>query len=160
MPPITGNQGSRTGLVTAVVIFTILFVTATIFAIYYAVQAQTAREDLTTFRSTVVPKFLPSGVETGGAPGPELEAARKKGENGITENMPLMTVALTQRNNYAAAIAPSAPPAAALDDARSALAAASSKVNKVGVTLPSNQNNLVGAVNALSTAVVNKQQQI
>src|SRR4051812_720706 len=159
MPPITGNQGSRTGLVTAVVIFTILFVTATIFAIYYAVQAQTAREDLNAFRTTVVPKYLPSGVETGGAPGPELEAVRKKGENGITENMPLMTVALTQRNNSPAAIAPPPPPAAALAAARSTLASASQRVNKAGVTLPSNQGNLVGAVNSLSTAVVNKQQQ-
>ena len=102
MPPITGNQGSRTGLITSVVIFTVLFVVATIFAIYYAVQAQTAREDLATFRSTVVPKYLPTGVETGGAPAPELEAARNKGENGLTVNMPLMTVALTLDGNVLA----------------------------------------------------------
>lgn len=160
MPPITGNQGSRTGLITAVVVFTILFVVATIFAIYYAVQAQTAREDLVSFRSSIVPKYLPEGVQTGGPPAPELEAAAKKGENGITQGMPLMTVALTQRNNLAAAIDPSAPAATALDDARTALANASAKVNKAGVTLPSNQNNLIGAVSALSTAVVNKQQTI
>jgi hypothetical protein len=160
MPPITGNQGSRTGLVTAVVIFTVLFVVSTIFAIYYAVQAQTAHEELISFKSTVVPKFLPAGVETGGPPASELEAARNKNENGLTPNMPLMTVALTQRNFLAAAIDPSSPPATALEDARAALAAASAKVNKAGVTIPSNQGNLVGAVSALSTAVVNKQQTI
>jgi hypothetical protein len=160
MPPITGNQGSRTGLVTAVVIFTVLFVVATIFAIYYAVQAQTAREDLTTFRSTIVPKYLPDGIQTGAPPAAELVAALKKGGNWITPGMPLMNVALTERNNLASAIVPSSPPATALDDARNALASASAKVNKAGVTLPSNQGNLVGAVTALSTAVVNKQQTI
>lgn len=160
MPPITGNQGSRTGLVTAVVIFTVLFVVATIFAIYYAVQAQNSQLDLANFKSTVVPKYLPDGVQTGGPPAPELEAARNKGENGLTPSMPLMTVALTQRNNLASAIDPSAPPASALDDARAALAAASTKVNAAGVSIPSNQGNLVGAVNVLSTAVVNKQNQI
>src|SRR5947209_18225188 len=38
MPPITTPQSSRTGLITAVVVFVILFVTAAIFAIYYDVQ--------------------------------------------------------------------------------------------------------------------------
>ena len=37
MPPIS-PQGSRGGLITAVVIFVIGFVTATIFAIFYGVQ--------------------------------------------------------------------------------------------------------------------------
>ena len=37
MPPIN-QQGSRAGLVTGLVIFTILFVTAAIFAIYFNVQ--------------------------------------------------------------------------------------------------------------------------
>jgi predicted nucleic acid-binding Zn-ribbon protein len=47
MPPV-GSQGSRSGLVAAVITFTILFVTATIFAIYYGVQASQNDDKLTT----------------------------------------------------------------------------------------------------------------
>ena len=47
MPP-SGSQGSRSGLVAAVVVFTILFVTATIFAIYYGVQESQTEQRLTT----------------------------------------------------------------------------------------------------------------
>lgn len=159
MPPIT-QQGSRTGLITAVVVFTILFVVATIFAIYYAVQAQTHQEEYLTLRNTTIPKLLPEGASTDSPLARELEAAKGREEPGITPNMPLMTVAVTQRNNLAAAIDPSAPPAAALDAAKAALSRASQKVNKAGVTLPSNQQNMAGAVDALGTAVVNKQQQI
>ena len=36
--PAVGPQGSRGGLIAATVVFTILFVTATIFAIYFGVD--------------------------------------------------------------------------------------------------------------------------
>jgi hypothetical protein len=44
MPPV-GPQGSRGGLITAVVVFTIGFVTSTIFAIYYGVALNKAQLD-------------------------------------------------------------------------------------------------------------------
>jgi hypothetical protein len=47
MPPV-GPQGSRGGLITAVVVFTILFVTATIFAIYFGVDDNKKTDLLTT----------------------------------------------------------------------------------------------------------------
>ncbi len=45
--PAVGPQGSRGGLITAVVVFTILFVTATIFAIYFGVDDSKRAESLT-----------------------------------------------------------------------------------------------------------------
>jgi hypothetical protein len=45
MPPVN-PQGSRGGLVAAVVVFTVLFVVATIFAIYYGVQDNKAEDSI------------------------------------------------------------------------------------------------------------------
>src|SRR5271170_5227382 len=46
--PAVGPQGSRGGLIAAVVVFTILFVTATIFAIYFGVDDSKKTELLQT----------------------------------------------------------------------------------------------------------------
>src|SRR5580704_11568746 len=51
MPPV-GPQGSRGGLVAAVVVFTVLFVASTIFAIYFGVQDSKAEESLQSLTST------------------------------------------------------------------------------------------------------------
>jgi predicted nucleic acid-binding Zn-ribbon protein len=51
MPPV-GSQGSRGGLVAAVVVFTVLFVASTIFAIYFGVQDSKAEESLQSLTST------------------------------------------------------------------------------------------------------------
>jgi hypothetical protein len=50
MPPVN-PQGSRGGLVAAVVVFTVLFVAATIFAIYYGVQDSKAEDSLVTLNA-------------------------------------------------------------------------------------------------------------
>jgi|GEM_PF-667308 len=50
MPPVN-SQGSRGGLVAAVVAFTVLFVAATIFAIYYGVQYSKDEESLTELKT-------------------------------------------------------------------------------------------------------------
>jgi hypothetical protein len=47
MPPVN-PQGSRGGLVAAVVVFTVLFVVATIFAIYYGVQESKAQDTISS----------------------------------------------------------------------------------------------------------------
>ena len=46
--PAVGPQGSRGGLIAATVVFTILFVTATIFAIYFGVDDSKKTELLQT----------------------------------------------------------------------------------------------------------------
>src|SRR4051812_20443406 len=49
MPPIS-TQGSRAGLVSGLVVFTILFVTSTIFAIYFNVQFQKTMKDFNDYK--------------------------------------------------------------------------------------------------------------
>jgi hypothetical protein len=51
MPPAVSPQGSRGGLVAAVVVFTVLFVAATIFGIYYGVQDSKAEDQLSELNS-------------------------------------------------------------------------------------------------------------
>src|SRR5436305_1970944 len=63
MPPVA-PQSSRAGLITAVVIFVVLFVAATIFAIYYAVDANKTHDRLTTVGSTLIPREQPEGSVT------------------------------------------------------------------------------------------------
>ncbi len=46
--PAVGSQGSRGGLLTAVVVFTILFVTATVVAIYFGVDDGKKTDELQT----------------------------------------------------------------------------------------------------------------
>jgi hypothetical protein len=52
MPPVS-PQGSRGGLITAIVIFTIGFVTATIFAIYFGVANRRTEDDFAGYQSRV-----------------------------------------------------------------------------------------------------------
>src|SRR5438552_13223431 len=99
MPPVT-QQGSRTGLITAVVIFVVLFVTAAIFAIYYGVDANRNHEEYNTYRQSFVPKILPEGL----ANSPELDklSTLRENDNGkhnLNPSMPLLTVATTLRDN-------------------------------------------------------------
>jgi hypothetical protein len=69
MPPVN-PQGSRGGLVAAVVVFTVLFVVATIFAIYYGVQDSKAEESnaqlLTRYRQVVQDLTTPDVTELEG----------------------------------------------------------------------------------------------
>src|SRR6058998_2758826 len=97
MPPVT-QQGSRTGLITAVVIFVVLFVTAAIFAIYYGVDASRTHQDYETYKGTLVPRILPDGS----ANSPELdklEQLRNSNKYGLNGSMPLLTVASTLRDD-------------------------------------------------------------
>ena len=50
MPAVPGPQGSRGGLITAVAIFTILFVVSTIFAIYYGVENSKIQDEFATYK--------------------------------------------------------------------------------------------------------------
>src|SRR4051812_24098705 len=129
MPPPVGPQSSRTGLITAVVIFTILFVTATIFAIYYGVDATRTHEELTITKNTFIPKLVPDGSMTS----PQLEQldelrkSEKAAKYGLNPAMPLLTVATTMRDSLAKKVDPAAAGAgagAAFDSANAALASA------------------------------------
>lgn len=95
MPPV--NQGSRAGLITAVVAFAVLFVTSTIFAIYYGVKADDVTKKYDSFRSSVVPEVIAGGDLTGGTVA-SLRQVRDAAEPPINKGMSLLDVAVTERN--------------------------------------------------------------
>ena len=102
MAPISPvPQNSRAGLITSVVVFVILFVTATICAIYYGTQwqAEVAKSDAAI-------KALSDTVKAADVAQPEVQAisqdAKKLGTTGIQ-------LALDQRNKVAK-ISPAMPP--------------------------------------------------
>jgi hypothetical protein len=100
MPPV--NQGSRSALVTWTVVTTILFVTATIIAIYSFVDANDVRAKAnttaTTYRQVVSEAALSSPQLE------ELRSARENTEAGYNSSMTLLDVALKQRDDLARAI--------------------------------------------------------
>lgn len=118
--PVT-QQGSRAGLITAVVIFVILFVASTIFAIYYQVQ-MTQREELRREAQEKLDVYVrPEAVAS--ADVQDLITQAKKPDAALD-------VALQQRSMLSRDIAGSVLPAAKADvAAKSALAYATEKLS-------------------------------
>ena len=159
MPPVS-QQNSRAGLITAVVIFTILFVTATIFAIYYGVEATRLQKDYADLKSKYIPRIIPEGGLTSPVIA-ELEAARSDPNSGIPSSMALLDVAVRQRDNLAQTITgtPGSSPADAQAAAAGALAAAKDRTKGASLTLPTSDN-LAGAVKTLADAVASRAEQV
>src|SRR5690606_11207228 len=103
MPP-PANPGSRGGLITAVVIFAILFVTATIFAIYYGTQAAKTQRDLKETAATVNDIVLDTS-RTSAELQPLIQARQSGNIPGVDSRTPLLEVAIAQRNHLARMIA-------------------------------------------------------
>lgn len=157
MPPPLNPAGSRGGLITAVVIFAILFVTATIFAIYYGTQAARTERDLEEVRQTIVPDIVRDTNRSSPLLAPLNEARRESTIPGIQANTPLLEVAIAQRDQLARTIAgPQADAASAEARATSALQSVASQTQ---LNLPSTSDNLVGAVTALGNAVTSARSQ-
>ncbi|HEY1686363.1 MAG TPA: hypothetical protein VGG19_16475 [Tepidisphaeraceae bacterium] len=160
MPPIA-PQSSRTGLITAVVIFVILFVTAAIFAIYYGVDSAKMREQYTTLKSSVMPRVLPNGTPVG----PEIEELEKAQQDpnhlpDITPSMPLLKVAMQQRDDLKNLIDPNAPSIeAAYSAAKASMQSAAKGVAEAGGTPPSTTA-LLDSYNSMARSLLIKQQQI
>lgn len=159
MPPVS-QQNSRAGLITAVVIFTILFVTATIFAIYYGVQATQLQKDYSDFKSKYIPRIIPEGGLSSSTI-TELEAARSDPNSGMPSSMALLDVAVKQRDDLARIITGTtgSTPAQAQAAAAQALASAKERTQAASLTLPASDN-LAGAVKTLADAVANRAEQV
>lgn len=159
MPPVT-QQNSRAGLITAVVIFTILFVTATIFAIYYGVEATRLQKDYTELKTKYIPRIIPEGGLTSPIIA-ELEAARSDPNSGMPSSMALLDVAVKQRDELAQTITGTAgsKPAAAEAAAAEALTAAKDRTKGTSLTLPTS-GNLAGAIRTLSDAVTSRADEV
>jgi len=152
MPPVS-PQGSRGGLITAVVVFTIGFVLATILAIYYGV-ALSKEEDLYKTANDRMRSYIQDTSN------PHVVALMKsKDTNPKLREHTLVAAAMQESQDLSDAIVGKdattvAQPTAAIDTATAALAAASAKLN--GITLPPD---LVGAINALANYAASQQQQ-
>src|SRR3954454_23059326 len=101
MPPVTSSQGSRTALVTWSVIFAILFVTMAIFAIYFYADASKANERADTLTRQY--KEIAQPGDLAGEAVTQLRESRGTAPEGstITANTPLLSVAVTQRDDLA-----------------------------------------------------------
>ena len=150
-PPIQTQSGSRAALVTWTVVSSILFVVATVLAIFSSVAANKAQLELQTrtsaFNNVVAETDLNGEMIT------SLTAAKSANPTVYTGN--LLKTALDQRDALARKIAPSASESAATTEADAALA----KVKKLdGVKIAG--DSLVSAVNALADEVASRGAQI
>ncbi len=142
MPPV-GPQGSRGGLITAVVVFTILFVTSTIFAIYFGVDDSKKTELLTTQTNRTKEIYSAQDMFN-----PLYKAITKNPRPGQT----VLQVAFQDSQNLAELIggktaASAIQPSAAADQARTALAEAGQRVPTLDL---STSMSLVDAINKLA----------
>jgi hypothetical protein len=155
MPP-PANQGSRAVLVTWTVVTAILFVTATVFAIYFYVDASKVSELAKTNGAKYADIIDESALGNPSNDFTALQAARHATGSpipGINPSMKLLDVALAQRNYLAKLIAgPSVTdPDKAATIANTAIAQASTAVKNGGGTTAA--TTLADSVNALGSTL-------
>ncbi len=158
MPSV--SSGSRTALITWSVVFAVLFVTASVFSIYFYADAAKSRESEDKTRKAYV-EVLPPG-ELQGEAITQLRETRSTPPEGstITPSMPLFTVAIAQRDELSHTIAgPSVTtPAAAMDRAAAAMkqAVAVGAAAKITIAPTSDLANTVTALAGEVTARIKK----
>lgn len=150
-PPIASQSGSRAALVTWTVVSSILFVVATVLAIFANVSANKATQELATRTNAYANVVAETDLQ--GETVTSLNAAKSASQGALSGN--LLNVAVTQRDNLARKIAPNASEAVAQTEADSALTkVAAIKGAKVS------SDTLVTAVNGLVTEVNSRGKQI
>jgi hypothetical protein len=158
MPPIN-TQGSRGGLVSALVAFTILFVTAAILAIYFNVQLSATKLEYTNYKKNYNGIVAETALST-----PDItaiQALKTDSANGFGPNDTVMDIALKQRGELSKDITGgSSDPAVAQKSVTTALAAAGKALDGSNVKLLSTHDNLAGALNTLADALTTKQKQM
>lgn len=152
MPPT--NQGSRTALVTWTVVTSFLFVIATIFAIYYYVDANRLNglnETITKKYHDVVPESGLAGTELSA-----LEQVRKDEGNGYNQSAGLLDVSMQRSDKLSKLVAGAAAqsPERAMADGQAAIDSAATAVKPFGINLQA--DNLISAMNLLRDSVVQR----
>src|SRR5215207_3956300 len=141
-PPSTSPAGSRTALITWSVVFAILFVTSTIFTIYFYSDASKARKSENDLRRQY--QELAASSELAGEAVSALRELKQSPPEGSTINgsMTLFQIALAQRDELAQMIGgPSAnTPAAAAQRAKAAIDAAGKIGAESQITVPATDN--------------------
>jgi hypothetical protein len=158
MPPIN-TQGSRGGLVTALAAFTILFVTAAIFAIYFNVQLSATKLEFDNYKKNY--NGIVSETELSTPDIATLQALKTDSSSGYSPNDTVMDIALKQRGALTQDITGSAvDPVEAEKSVASALAAANKAIEGGNAKLPSDHDNLAGAVTTLADALNARKNQL
>jgi hypothetical protein len=148
--PAVGPQGSRGGLITAVVVFTILFVTATIFAIYFGVDDNKRVELLTTQAKRTQDIYSSAELTS-----PRYALLSKNHKPGQT----ILQAAFQDSQDLAELVngksaASAMQPSAAADQARKALTDAATRVPSLNLTT---SMSLVDAINKLANFAAEQQ---
>jgi hypothetical protein len=141
-------QGSRAGLITAVVVLSILFVTSAIFAFYYSAEASkaTANVKSVTDKSN---QYANADAQAD----PAIQALLEAKNEPAYQGMSAIQVAMARAKNLANAVAGTPDPKAAEAKAAEAIATASGKeMQALGVTVAQGAS-LSDAVKALADKV-------
>src|SRR5438105_47298 len=152
MPPVS-SQGSRAALVTWSVVTGILFVVATIFAIYFYVNENKTAQKYAD--STKNYKDVISDAEMAGQQVAELKSARANAPEGApySANTPIFNVLLAQRDALAKLVGGAAAnDASAIAAAKKSLDQAGPIAKQVNVSIPATDN-LALAVSTLAESV-------
>jgi hypothetical protein len=152
MPPISPS-GSRTAQLTWLVVFAVLWATASIMAIVFYVNADKDRTALETFRKRYN-EVVAEGDLAGSAVA-ELREAKQNAPEGssINPSMSLLQVALAERDELAALVGgPQATIGTATDKAKTSLAAAAGAGKQANLTIPTNDN-MALAITTLSNGL-------
>jgi hypothetical protein len=137
MPPAT-SAGSRTAAVTWAVVFAIIAVTMSIFAIYFYADANKSRDALETHKKTVA-EVVPDADLQGEAVS-RLRAIRDAENSGYTKSSSLLSVAMQDRDALARMVAGAGNEDTAKQLGAAALAEAVQAAQPAKLTLPANEN--------------------
>ena len=137
MPP-AATAGSRTAAVTWAVVFAIIAVTMSIFAIYFYADANKSRDALETHRKTVA-EVVPDADLQGEAV-TRLRAIRGAENSGYSANTSLLSVAMQDRDALARMVAGAGNEDTAKQLGAAALADAVNAGKPAQLTLPANEN--------------------
>jgi hypothetical protein len=137
MPPAT-SAGSRTAAVTWAVVFAIIAVTMSIFAIYFYADANKSRDARDTFKKSV--NDIVADADIGGEAVTRLRAIRSADNSGFTANTPLLQVAMQDRDAMARLVAGAGNEDSAKNLGAAALAEATNAGKAAQLTMPANEN--------------------
>ncbi len=161
MPPISQPQGSRGGLITALVIFAILFLTAAIFAIYFNVNMRAEQDKLvkldSKYKSIIAEGSFVSESDVASAV-TALKADPSLSDSGLK----WVDLLLERGNRLSKKIDGTTGPAlSAITNADNHIAADNEKLRKAKLTGISIQpDNLVGSLDTVVDALAAKEQQL
>jgi len=161
MPPITQPQGSRGGLITALVVFAILFLTAAIFAIYFNVNMRAEQDKFTKLESKYKGVIADGSLVAESDVQTAVKMLRDQDPALADPNLKLVDVLQQRGDRLAKVIAGNAgvPGLTAETEAAARVAAANEKIRAAklgGVTVT--PDNLLSSIDGLVKALIAKDQ--